>query len=98
MTTPQPEDIALLHGSWSDGNTSVENRRGEWIPSIPLPWPLLAGYRCSCGRRSWTLPGYQGHYALEHILALAPWVRSETRRFWRAQWRQNRGTQPGDTP
>jgi len=82
------DDTALLHGQWSDGNTSVENRRGEWIPAIPLPFHLwLAGYRCDCGRKFWTQRGYQGHYALEHILALPLWVRSETRRFWRAQWR-----------
>jgi hypothetical protein len=82
-----PDDYALLHGSWSDGNTSTENRRGEWVPAIPLPYYLLARYRCDCGRKFWTLPGYQGHYALDHILALEPWVSSETRRFWRAQWR-----------
>ena len=83
------DDIALLHGSWSDGNTCAANRRGEWIPAIPLPFPGYFGeYRCDCGRVFWRLASYQGHYALEHILALSPWVGSESRRFWRAQWRK----------
>lgn len=86
-----PDDIALLCGSWSDGNTRVENGRGELIPAIPLPFPLrLLGYRCDCGRKSLTLPGYQGHYALEHVLALGSWVESGSRRFWRARWREAR--------
>jgi hypothetical protein len=90
MADTAPDDIALLHGSWSDGNTCVQNRRGEWIPAIPLPYYLpLVRYRCGCGRVFWTLRGYQGHYALDHILALPPWVRGgDSRRFWRAQWRE----------
>ena len=46
------------------------NDRGEWVPSIPLPMYLLRK-RCGfCGRKFWTLTGYQGHYALAHILKL----------------------------
>lgn len=47
----------------------TQNRDGRWVPSIPLP---LYGVRkrCRCGRRFWTMRGYQGHYALVHILKL----------------------------
>jgi hypothetical protein len=48
---------------------SVRNRRGEWVPAIPLPFYGLR-YRCECGRKFWTAAGYQGHYALAHILHL----------------------------
>jgi hypothetical protein len=49
---------------------SAQNSRGEWVPSIPLPfYGLRKG--CSCGRKFWTMDGYQGHYALCHILYLA---------------------------
>lgn len=52
-----------------DRNTSAQNRRGEWVPSIPLPF---FGFRkrCRCGARFWTLIGYRAHYALEHILGM----------------------------
>ncbi|HEY6276975.1 MAG TPA: hypothetical protein VIX86_11650 [Streptosporangiaceae bacterium] len=46
---------------------SQQNKRGEWVPAIPLP---LYGprKRCRCGRKFWTIAGYRGHYALAHIL------------------------------
>jgi hypothetical protein len=51
---------------------SARNDRGEWVPAVPLPffaWPMK---RCgTCRRRFWTTSGYQGHYALVHILALS---------------------------
>ena len=81
------DDVVLLCGRWSDGNTRVENDRGEAVPEIPLPFHCyVAGYRCWCGRKFWTQRGYQGHYALIHVLALREWVHSETRRFWRRCW------------
>lgn len=48
---------------------SAQNRRGEWVPAIPLPF---YGFRkkCSCGAKFWTMDGYRGHYAFVHILAL----------------------------
>jgi hypothetical protein len=54
-----------------DRSISAQNRRGEWVPSIPLPFQ---GTRkvCRCGAKFWTMPGYQGHYALEHILGMDP--------------------------
>jgi hypothetical protein len=50
-----------------DRSVSAQNRRGEWVPSIPLPFQ---GFRkvCSCGAKFWTMKGYQGHYAYEHVL------------------------------
>jgi hypothetical protein len=51
--------------------TTAQNARGEWVPSIPLP---LFGLRkhCSCGRKFWTLDGYRGHFALDHVLYPQP--------------------------
>jgi hypothetical protein len=52
--------------------TSWQNRRGEWVPAIPEPYLLWfpIGYKCDCGDHFWTREGYEGHYALKHILAL----------------------------
>lgn len=49
----------------------TKNRDSEWMPSIPLP---LYGLRkhCRCGRKFWTAEGYEGHYALAHILGMHP--------------------------
>ncbi len=47
----------------------TQNKAGEWVPSIPLPffgWPHW--YRCQCRRWFWTMDGYRGHYGLAHIL------------------------------
>ena len=49
--------------------TQVENKRGEWVPSIPLPYYEMKK-RCECGRRFWTMDGYRGHYAYAHILGM----------------------------
>jgi hypothetical protein len=51
--------------------TMARNLRGEWVPAIPLPLYVLLRKRCRCGRKFWTMEGYQGHYALCHVLALA---------------------------
>ena len=49
---------------------STLNNRGEWVPSIPVPYYLpFHRHRCECNRRFWTMAGYRGHYALVHILA-----------------------------
>lgn len=47
--------------------SSARNARGQWVPSIPLPFYGLRK-RCECGRKFWTEDGYRGHYALGHIL------------------------------
>jgi len=47
----------------------TQNKRGQWVPSIPLPlftWPHR--FRCTCKRTFWTMRGYRGHYAVAHIL------------------------------
>lgn len=48
---------------------TTQNRNGQWVPAIPLPLYGLRK-RCTCGRKFWTDAGYQGHYALRHILSL----------------------------
>jgi hypothetical protein len=52
-----------------DRSVSCQNRRGEWVPAVPVPF---YGFRkqCSCGAKFWTEKGYRGHFALEHILGL----------------------------
>lgn len=48
---------------------SVQNKYGDWVPAIPLPfysWKKI----CDCGMKFWTMESYQGHYALKHILGL----------------------------
>jgi hypothetical protein len=44
------------------------NTRGDWVPAIPRPEYRGFRVRCDCGRSFWTRPGYEGHYALIHIL------------------------------
>lgn len=51
---------------------SVQNKRGEWVPAIPLPYYLRGHHRvkCECGHRFRTERRYREHYALDHILGL----------------------------
>jgi hypothetical protein len=46
----------------------MRNSHGQWVPSIPVPLYLAVRKQCGCGRRFWTAAGYEGHYALEHIV------------------------------
>lgn len=48
---------------------TTQNREGQWVPAIPLPFYGLQK-RCYCGARFWTSRGYRGHYALVHILKI----------------------------
>lgn len=50
--------------------TATQNRRGEWVPAVPLPLYARLRKRCGCGAKFWTGRGYRGHYALVHILGL----------------------------
>jgi hypothetical protein len=46
---------------------TMENKRGEWVPAIPLPlYGLKKG--CSCGASFWFERNYEAHYALTHIV------------------------------
>ncbi len=47
-----------------------QNKYGEYVPSIPLPYYLFRKVRCTCGEKFKTEKQYRGHYALEHILGL----------------------------
>lgn len=53
-------------------NTQTQNKDGNWVPAIPLPYYLrkLFGwkYRCDCGVVFKAEEEYRGHYALKHIL------------------------------
>lgn len=56
-------------------NNQMQNKRGEWVPSIPEPFYARSHrYQCGCGKATfWTKAGYQGHYAYAHILGMSPW-------------------------
>ena len=54
-------------GSGTDA-ISTTNRRGEWVPAIPLPLYARGRKWCHCGEGFWTARGYRGHYALVHVL------------------------------
>ena len=64
MTEPD----SPMQTNTSEHATQTLNRRGQWVPAIPLP--LLGPRKCCCVCRQgfWTAEGYQGHYALRHIL------------------------------
>ena len=48
---------------------ATQNKRGEWVPPIPLPYYLAFGrVRCSCGEKFWNEEAYNAHYAYKHIL------------------------------
>lgn len=49
-------------------STLALNSHGQWVPAIPLPLYLTVRKQCRCGARYWTTAGYEGHYALAHIV------------------------------
>lgn len=49
--------------------TQTQNKEGEWVPAIPLPY-FGNRYHCFCGRKFWKMKNYRAHYALVHILKL----------------------------
>lgn len=58
-----------MSGQARTTGVQTQNKRGEWVPAIPLPlftWPHR--HRCSCGRSFWTMGGYRGHYAVAHLI------------------------------
>lgn len=51
--------------------SETQNSKGQWVPSIPLPYYLAFGrVRCDCGSKFRNEDIYKGHYALRHILCL----------------------------
>jgi len=46
---------------------TTENKKGEFVPAIPLPFYGLRKM-CHCGKKFWTEERYEEHYALHHIL------------------------------
>lgn len=57
------------YGIGRDGETLFQNSRGQWVPAVPAPYFRFIGFSCpKCKERYWTMKGYQGHYALKHIL------------------------------
>jgi hypothetical protein len=54
---------ARIPVTWrSDASTN------PWVVEIPEPVMHRLWLRCVCGRHFWTLAGYQGHYALRHVI------------------------------
>ena len=49
--------------------TTTQNSEGKWVEAIPEPYYGLRR-KCDCGKKFWTEEGYEGHYALKHILKL----------------------------
>jgi hypothetical protein len=57
----------------ADPNVLTQNNRGEWVPSIPLPYYIGRWGKCrcaSCPRVFKKYEDHKAHYALVHILAL----------------------------
>jgi len=48
-----------------------QNKKGEWVPSIPMPYMGLRN-ECSCGKKFWKMYNYEAHFALVHILRGEP--------------------------
>lgn len=64
---PSAKEMGSRNQGWNRGGTFMLNRRGEWVPAIPLPFYGMRK-KCSCGAKFWTMDGYLGHYAVKHIL------------------------------
>jgi hypothetical protein len=50
------------------GQRVLEYDGHQWRPSIPIPLELTFRKQCFCRRKFWTMEGYKGHYALQHII------------------------------
>ena len=48
-------------------NVKMKNKRGEYVPAIPLPYYAWKK-KCFCGKSFWFEKNYEAHYALEHII------------------------------
>lgn len=45
----------------------TQNKRGEDVPLIPIPFYGLKKM-CCCGKKFWKEKNYEAHYSLEHII------------------------------
>jgi hypothetical protein len=57
---------------FTGSNEMTVNLDGGWVPDIPLPMYGLRKECRLCHHYWFTMRGYRGHYALEHILRLPP--------------------------
>lgn len=55
---------------WCNPEVQTQNKKGKWVTAIPEPYYSVIQVQCGCGETFFTLRGYKGHYALEHILEL----------------------------
>jgi hypothetical protein len=55
------------------GQPLVQNKQGEMVPAVPLPFfaRFIPRYQCTaCSRRHFFKKNYLGHYAYAHILGM----------------------------
>ena len=55
-----------------EGQAMQQNKRGEWVPAIPLPFFGLIRVSCNCGKSFFRRSSYEAHYAYEHIIKGRP--------------------------
>lgn len=48
--------------------TTTQNKRGEVMPAIPLPFYGVRK-QCCCGAKFWTEARYYEHYAFWHVVS-----------------------------
>jgi hypothetical protein len=73
ITMPSSGIDPSLIGNQESQRTARRDRtlaesNGRWYPAIPLPLEVFFRKHCDCGRKFWTMEGYKGHYALQHII------------------------------
>lgn len=68
-TPTEPDRNETEQPRWWNPPNQTQNRRGEWVPAIPMPFQFTRKV-CVCKRKFWTLEGYEAHYALVHVLGL----------------------------
>ena len=43
-----------------------QNKKGQWVRAVPLPYYGLLKKKCECGKSFWKEKNYEAHYELEH--------------------------------
>lgn len=54
-------------GRHKEAQMETQNKKGEWVKAIPLPYYLIVGVKCTCGCRFLSEKRYVEHYAYKHI-------------------------------